>query len=70
LKPVPISVNAVPTGPWAGRITMFATGLGSVVGGPDVVVVAFDPPPPHAAMPTDAKTAAAVTGHSRDRIRI
>jgi hypothetical protein len=51
---------------------MFATGLGSVVGGPDVVVVAFDPPPPHAAVvsPTHAKTAAAVTGHSRDRIRI
>src|SRR5437763_16052294 len=66
-----MSVNAVPTGPDEGRISMSATGLGSVGGGP-VVVVAFEPPPPppHAARAANAKTAAAVAGPSRDRIRM
>jgi hypothetical protein len=71
LKPVPIRVNAVPTGPEVGRTSMLATGLGSVVEGP-VVVVDFElpPPPPHAARTVNAKTAAAEVGHSRDRMRM
>src|SRR5439155_19252086 len=49
LKPVPISVNAAPTGPLAGRTTMLATGLGSVVATAVVVVVFLPPPDPQAA---------------------
>lgn len=70
LKPVPMRVNFVPTGPWGGRISMLATGFGSVVGAADVVVVFDPPPPPHATRLVNAKTTAAVAGHSRDRFRM
>jgi len=65
-----MSVNFVPRGPWGGRITMLATGLGRVVGAADVVVVFDPPPPPHATRAVNAKTTAAVASHSRDRVRI
>src|SRR5438128_1981936 len=68
LNPVPINVNIVPTGPWAGRTSMLATGLGSVVLTRDVVVVDFDPPPPPHAAPMNAAPSATTARTGRSRI--